>query len=105
MLLTRRPRTMRTFPGCWVLPGGAVDPVSEKASVFPVDPLMPLQYWNTGCLPLKCSGNPGVNGVPYRGVHGKRSGQGEATHVAALRELMEEAGLEPSERSASVPCD
>ena len=69
-----------------------MDPVSEKASVFPVDPLMPLQYWNTGCLPLKC-------------VHGKRSGQGEATHVAALRELMEEAGLEPSERSASVPCD
>ena len=25
VLLTRRPRHMRTFPGCWVLPGGSVD--------------------------------------------------------------------------------
>ena len=26
VLLTRRPRSMRTFPGAWVLPGGSVDP-------------------------------------------------------------------------------
>lgn len=26
VLLTRRPRHMRTFPGCWVMPGGSVDP-------------------------------------------------------------------------------
>ena len=25
VLLTRRPRSMRTFPGAWVLPGGSVD--------------------------------------------------------------------------------
>ena len=36
LLLTRRPRTMRTFPGCWVLPGGSVDPADqtlEKAAL------------------------------------------------------------------------
>jgi 8-oxo-dGTP pyrophosphatase MutT (NUDIX family) len=31
VLLTRRPRTMRTFPGAWVTPGGGVD--DEDASV------------------------------------------------------------------------
>ncbi len=31
VLLTRRPRTMRTFPGAWVLPGGSVD--ASDASV------------------------------------------------------------------------
>ena len=30
MLLTRRPRTMRTFPGAWVLPGGSVDPTDKS---------------------------------------------------------------------------
>lgn len=29
VLLTRRPRHMRTFPGCWVLPGGSVDPAES----------------------------------------------------------------------------
>lgn len=31
VLLTRRNSSMRTFPGCWVMPGGAVDP--EDTSV------------------------------------------------------------------------
>ena len=26
VLLTRRPASMRTFPGCWVAPGGSMDP-------------------------------------------------------------------------------
>jgi 8-oxo-dGTP pyrophosphatase MutT (NUDIX family) len=30
VLLTRRPRSMRTFPGAWVLPGGAVDATDES---------------------------------------------------------------------------
>ena len=30
--------------------------------------------FNTGYLPLNYSGNPGVCGVSYRGVHGKRWG-------------------------------
>ena len=32
VLLTRRPRHMRTFPGCWVLPGGSVDPGESTLS-------------------------------------------------------------------------
>lgn len=30
VLLTRRPRTMRTFPGAWVLPGGRCDPTDTS---------------------------------------------------------------------------
>ena len=57
VLLTRRPRTMRTFPGCWVLPGGAVDPgeatqaaaereLAEETGLTPtgLDPT-PLAMW------------------------------------------------------------
>ena len=32
VLLTRRPRHMRTFPGCWVLPGGKVDPEDQSVA-------------------------------------------------------------------------
>eukprot|EP01043_Picozoa_sp_COSAG02_P025827 COSAG02_NODE_1465_length_12485_cov_9.526804_7_plen_233_part_00 len=32
VLLTRRPKHMRTFPGCWVLPGGSVDPGESTLS-------------------------------------------------------------------------
>jgi hypothetical protein len=35
--------------------------------------------FNTGCLPLNHSGNPGVNGVSYRGVNGKRLAQARTT--------------------------
>jgi hypothetical protein len=28
--------------------------------------------FNSGCLPLNYSGNPGVNGVSHRGVNGER---------------------------------
>ena len=31
--------------------------------------------FETVCLPLSYSGNPGVNGVSDRGVNGRRSGQ------------------------------
>lgn len=31
VLLTRRPRSMRTFPGAWVLPGGSVDPTDATS--------------------------------------------------------------------------
>ena len=32
VLLTRRPRSMRTFPGAWVLPGGSVDATDESVA-------------------------------------------------------------------------
>lgn len=59
ILLTRRAASMRSYPGCWVLPGGAVDPgealvgaaareVAEETSLV-VDPgaLRPLACWES----------------------------------------------------------
>jgi len=65
VLLTRRPRTMRTFPGAWVLPGGSVDSTDESLRaaalrelaeetgvVVPEDAanLAPLGFWES-CYP------------------------------------------------------
>ena len=36
VLLTRRPRAMRTFPGAWVLPGGAVDAADASTAAAAV---------------------------------------------------------------------
>ena len=35
--------------------------------------------FETGCLPLSCSGNPGVNDGSHRGANWKRLGQRAAT--------------------------
>jgi hypothetical protein len=46
-----------------------------------------LYPFDTGYLPLNYSGNPGVNGVYYRDVNGKRSGQIVATDAHAAQIL------------------
>jgi hypothetical protein len=53
--------------------------VSERVST------MLLHPFDTGCLPLSCSGNPGVNGVFYRGANRTyfiNSASGESTYAA-----------------------
>ena len=42
---------------------------SDESPPAPVRRRVPF---DTVCLPLSYSGNPGVNGVSHRGVHGKR---------------------------------
>ena len=64
VLLTRRPSSMRTFPGCWVLPGGSVDPTDESIAHAalrelqeetglraPPDACKPLCLWES-CYPV-----------------------------------------------------
>ena len=63
VLLTRRPRHMRTFPGCWVLPGGSVDPgestlaaalreLQEETGLLPAEPssAQPFALWEVRVL-------------------------------------------------------
>ena len=70
VLLTRRPRSMRTFPGAWVLPGGAVDAedatvahaalrelneeVGLRAPIEACEP-SPLALWES-CFPVSLEG-------------------------------------------------
>lgn len=53
VLLTRRPRHMRTFPGCWVLPGGSVDAGESTLSAA----LRELQE-ETGLRPSRLPSQP-----------------------------------------------
>ena len=74
ILLTRRAATMRSYPGCWVLPGGAVDPgetladaaareVAEETSLV-VSPgaLRPLACWESA-FPLSPAGFAAARGL------------------------------------------
>ena len=63
-------RRYSAFTSCCCVPGlgcsGASPPHREQ-------PDIPVRYpFNVGCLPLNCSGKPGINGVSYRGVNGTR---------------------------------
>jgi predicted NAD-dependent protein-ADP-ribosyltransferase YbiA (DUF1768 family) len=84
VLLTRRPRTMRTFPGCWVLPGGAVDPgeATHAAYARRFHPL--LSVWTEIYLCYTCS------------FH-------EILRMdRAMRELAEETGLLPATTTTAL---
>ena len=74
ILLTRRAASMRSYPGCWVLPGGAVDPgetladaaareVAEETSLV-VSPgaLRPLACWESA-FPLSPAGFAAARGL------------------------------------------
>jgi 8-oxo-dGTP pyrophosphatase MutT (NUDIX family) len=74
VLLTRRAATMRSYPGCWVLPGGAVDAgedlagaaareVAEETGLVVHAPGMrPLAAWESA-FPLSVEGYAAAKGL------------------------------------------
>ena len=82
VLLTRRPRTMRTFPGAWVLPGGSADATDSSLGATAVRELqeetglyaslptvdVPFCLWES-CYP-----------VSYEGWRDARAAQARVAH-------------------------
>ncbi|GFH52980.1 hypothetical protein CTEN210_09456 [Chaetoceros tenuissimus] len=75
ILLTRRPKEMRSFPGAWVLPGGGVDANEsfldgsarevEEETGLKVDSIEPIALWES-CFPtdgIECI----ENGIGLKG--------------------------------------
>ena len=82
VLLTRRPRSMSTFPGAWVLPGGSVD-VTDTSLVCTAlreleeetglrasldEDTLPLCFWES-CYPVTYEGWRGARSVGKRVAH------------------------------------
>jgi len=62
VLLTRRPRAMRTFPGAWVLPGGAVDAADGSTAAAALRELAE----ETGLAPAAAAGPaPDADAAPF----------------------------------------
>jgi len=83
-LLTHRPATMAFAPGVHVFPGGQVDPADGAASLVARSPVSPAEA--AAALGGDLAPGPAL-----------------AAHVAAIRELFEEAGVLLADTGGSVP--